>query len=196
MALLKLCCDKSRVCPNAILVLSFRTMPFATAEARAKYNKDYRARNRIRRSALRPTHDRVRHANRRAALYGVSGRITVEDVRAVLPVGVRCHWCGRSAEEIGATWPQSGRPRTIGIDHLAPLSEGGINERSNLVPSCHGCNSSKFRNDQPGRWSRDADSCLDCGTLEVPHLSRGLCGVCYGRRKRSGTLAERPKGTF
>lgn len=32
-----------------------------------------------------------------------------------------------------------------------------------------------------GRWSREHDLCVKCGTSECPHKGRGLCGRCYDR---------------
>lgn len=39
-----------------------------------------------------------------------------------------------------------------------------------------------------GRWSRNYDSCLDCGTTERRHFGYGYCTACYTRRYRSGGL--------
>src|SRR4030095_11407521 len=39
-------------------------------------------------------------------------------------------------------------------------------------------------------WSREYDSCVECGTTEQRHRSFGLCRRCYGRhaaRKHRGT---------
>lgn len=33
------------------------------------------------------------------------------------------------------------------IDHVVPISKGGIDETENLLPSCRHCNSSKHAND-------------------------------------------------
>ena len=37
------------------------------------------------------------------------------------------------------------------------------------------------------RWSRDRDSCRECGTKERPHMAHGLCRNCYerGRKQRN-----------
>lgn len=52
----------------------------------------------------------------------------------------RCHWCGQKI---------SGSPHA---DHLIPLSRGGTNTISNIVPSCATCNLSK--NDKlPHEWN-------------------------------------------
>lgn len=41
-----------------------------------------------------------------------------------------------------------------------------------------------------GRWGRGHDSCVDCGTTEIPYLARGMCRKCYHRhysRKARGS---------
>lgn len=115
-------------------------------------------------------YDRVRHANRRAALYGVAGRITIADVRAAKAAG-RCFYCKARTS--------TGKFKDLGIDHRIPLHAGGSNDRANLVACCHSCNASKFRGDRPGRWSREHDACQGCGTSERKHVARGLCNACY-----------------
>jgi HNH endonuclease len=40
-----------------------------------------------------------------------------------------------------------------------------------------------------GRWSRDHDACVECGTVERPHNARGLCGRCYARARAAQPLA-------
>jgi 5-methylcytosine-specific restriction endonuclease McrA len=46
--------------------------------------------------------------------------------------GWRCFYCGRKVNYV-----------TVTQDHLIPLSRGGTNWVSNLVPACRSCNSSK-----------------------------------------------------
>ncbi|NBW18808.1 MAG: HNH endonuclease, partial [Caulobacteraceae bacterium] len=41
-----------------------------------------------------------------------------------------CHWCGAPAQV---------------ADHLLPLSQGGTNEATNLVPACYRCNNARAR---------------------------------------------------
>lgn len=33
-------------------------------------------------------------------------------------------------------------------------------------------------------WSRKAERCVVCGTVDIPHYARGLCLRCYGRKMR------------
>lgn len=47
--------------------------------------------------------------------------------------GFRCHYCGRRA----------GPDVTLQLDHRIPVSAGGTNDRSNLVPACTACNQGK-----------------------------------------------------
>lgn len=144
-------------------------MPHKTAEARRAYMKTYKKKHP---EKFARDYDRVRHANRRAELYGVPGRVTIADVRAAKAPGV-CFYCGRTRG--------SGKFADLGIDHRVPLHAGGANERGNLVACCHSCNVSKFRGDRPGRWSRKHDRCQGCGTQERKHSARGLCNACYKR---------------
>jgi len=44
----------------------------------------------------------------------------------------KCHYCGRT---VGAG--------NLTMDHMVPLARGGRSTRSNLVPACKECNSSK-----------------------------------------------------
>ena len=150
-------------------------MPYKDPEKYKEYQRAYRRANAEQRAAERPDYDRSRHANQRAAAYGVQGRITVHDVRAVLAAG-KCFYCGSTER--------------LGIDHVKPLNEGGANEVSNLVACCHGCNSSKRRGDRPGRWSLLHDACIRCGTTERRHIARGMCSPCYqADRKATAKLA-------
>lgn len=70
--------------------------------------------------------------NRRARKKAADGEHTAEEFRAKLErYGGRCHWCRR---------PIRGTPHA---DHLIPLSRGGSNDISNIVPACAKCNLTK-----------------------------------------------------
>ena len=43
-----------------------------------------------------------------------------------------CHWCG-------GTFPKE----ELTMDHVVPITRGGLSSRGNLVPSCKECNSRK-----------------------------------------------------
>lgn len=50
----------------------------------------------------------------------------------------RCWYCGDQLEPFG------GHPHlSFHVDHVAPVSKGGLTEVGNLVPSCENCNPSK-----------------------------------------------------
>lgn len=106
------------------------------------------------------------HANRRAERWGVPGRLTTADVRAVLHDS-KCTYCGTDADRE--------------IDHRIPMAEGGPNVPSNLVPSCHSCNSAKSNGTSPTQWSIRWLACVECGTTDQRHEARGLCKRCWSR---------------
>lgn len=143
-------------------------MPHADHAARLAYSREYKRRNRYRFRARQRAYDCAKHANERAERYGCEGVLTTEEAVDLLAPNA-CHYCGTD--------------RMLGLDHVIPLSNGGLNRPANIVPSCQSCNSSKGRTDRPGRWSRDRDSCVDCGTAERPHFVHGRCARCYSRER-------------
>lgn len=156
--------------PEAVIA-----MPYKDPLVRLAYQQHYRENHREQRHSERPMHDRARHANRRAAMYGAPGRITVADVRSILHPGARCTYCGRTAEQL----PRFRGRFALGIDHVNPLHAGGPNTVENIAPCCHSCNASKYRADRPWRWSRTREACIGCGTTERKHTARGYCNACY-----------------
>ena len=156
------------------------SMPYASREQQIAYFRRYRQTHKEQKAQERPTHDRVSHANKRAQMAGDPGQITVTDVRAILTPDARCHYCGRSRSEV----PPFRGKEILGIDHVIPLHVGGPNTVENIVPCCHSCNASKHRSDRPGRWSREQDQCVGCGTTERKHITHGLCTTCYSRSRR------------
>ena len=46
--------------------------------------------------------------------------------------GLACVWCGSGLEDEGVT---------LSLDHVVPVSKGGLNNSKNLVTSCRKCNS-------------------------------------------------------
>ena len=94
---------------------SKRSIEF-TRKWQADHPNEYRE---IRRAACR------RRNHRRMVGPGVS----VEDYRSILSIyGGCCAYCGKSATT---------------MDHVTPLSRGGIHGPDNLVPACQSCNFSK-----------------------------------------------------
>jgi hypothetical protein len=43
-----------------------------------------------------------------------------------------------------------------------------------------------------GRWSRDYDCCIGCGTTDYKHNGHGLCGICSSKKRHRDTMAQRP----
>src|SRR5688500_17717862 len=89
-------------------------------------------------------------ANRPRLLSGrPAEKITTDDVVAVLTnARGRCTHCGSLAVERAPQHPDTRKPlpwahigRRIGsLDHIVPRIDGGTNTPSNLVWSCHWCN--------------------------------------------------------
>lgn len=150
-------------------------MPFKDPVAKAAYQRAYKERTRTSQRESRRMYDRAKHANQRAARYGCEGVLTTAEVRGVM-AAARCFYCGATER--------------LGIDHVVGLADGGLNRPENLVCCCHSCNASKWRGDQPGRWSRSRDACIDCHSDERRHLAGGLCTQCHRRRR---TEADRGK---
>lgn len=75
---------------------------------------------------------RVKDARKAARKAGAAiNDLTVEQWRwLVFLYGGYCAYCGR-------------QPKRIGLDHVVPLSRGGNNTLSNVVPVCRSCNSHK-----------------------------------------------------
>ncbi len=144
-------------------------MPHADPAARQAYNRDYKRANRDRYRRRQKSYDAAKHANERAAAFGVEGTLTPEDVEQVLSVGA-CHWCGVALGYF-----------TTVIDHVVALAKGGPNTPANLVPSCDPCNSRKADGTHPDRWAGDFDRCVDCGRTSVAHAAAGRCRTCYWR---------------
>jgi len=150
-------------------------MPHKDPKARREYMRGWRQRHADQLRKERKFIDAVRHANQRALKYGVSGKLTLADVREVLTDGT-CHYCGSDD--------------ALSLDHVKALHGGGPNIRSNIVACCRPCNISKWRGDRPWRWARDYDSCTKCGTTTIAHLSHGLCKPCYRRDRTEREFRE------
>lgn len=157
-------------------------MPQSDPVARREYMRQYKKNNPARTKIAAKFYDAAKHANQRADNFGVSGHLMTAQVRAILE-GSECHYCGSQVK--------------LGLDHVIPMSDGGPNVPSNIVPCCHSCNASKWRQDRPGRWSRKHDACVNCGTSDRPHLALGLCQSCHTRQRRQrefvalGGMSER-----
>ncbi len=142
-------------------------MPHKDLKLRQEYQREYRRLHADMRAARRPNDDRLKNANRRAAMYGAPGVLSLQDIRAVMAKS-SCHYCGGT--------------HLLGIDHVRPLTSGGTNTTDNLVVCCRSCNSSKYRSERPHLWSRVYSACCICGTNERKHCARGCCFRCYQAR--------------
>ena len=72
----------------------------------------------------------------RAKKRNAQGTFTAADWKAKLEYyGYRCRYCGIHKSETSEGWLEA--------DHAIPLSQGGTNFISNIVPACRSCNASK-----------------------------------------------------
>lgn len=65
--------------------------------------------------------------------------------------GSHCHWCGRAVRKARASL-KGPIPNDIAtLDHLEPVSKGGLTNTHNCVVACYACNTE--RGDMPAdRW--------------------------------------------
>ncbi len=102
------------------------------AESHAYYQRN-RARVDERNMRYTREHPDVRRAirsRRRALAAGAAGSFTAAEWRALVERhGARCAYCGGEGP--------------LEIEHRVPLSRGGTNDISNIVPACRGCNARK-----------------------------------------------------
>lgn len=79
---------------------------------------------------------RAKSHRRRARSLNAKGFFTANDWQQRLAYhGFKCVYCGVEKHETPEGW--------LSCDHMIPLSKGGQNWPSNLVPACRSCNSSK-----------------------------------------------------
>lgn len=71
---------------------------------------------------------RIRSQKRRAAFRKVFRDLTLEEASDIIQKGV-CYYCGNSGQ--------------MTLDHVVPISKGGPHTKTNIVPACSTCNSSK-----------------------------------------------------
>lgn len=88
----------------------------------------YRARNPEKHKAQH----RIHQYNRKAKIKATDDGTVTEDLLKVLYSDTICPYCLEYVEESERT-----------IEHVVPLSKGGLHSDSNLVMCCNGCNSSK-----------------------------------------------------
>lgn len=81
---------------------------------------------------------RVRDAGKTNLRQAVmdDGRVTPADIMSLyVKAQNRCVYCAR-------------RTRSFTIDHVTPISRGGLHTKDNLIPCCKSCNSSKGAKDE------------------------------------------------
>lgn len=96
------------------------------AENRAAY-----AESRKRYEAAHPEVMALKGTRRRACFASIVNDLTAQDIADVFAeFNHACAYCLRT-------------DRKLTVDHMEPVSKGGGNTRSNIVPACLSCNSSK-----------------------------------------------------
>jgi 5-methylcytosine-specific restriction endonuclease McrA len=89
--------------------------------------------NKCRDKHSRLRYSKVRDEKRRALLLAAEGSHTGQEWQEKFKrAGYMCHYCGKELYD-----------RNVTKDHIIPLSRGGSNYISNIVPACQPCNSSK-----------------------------------------------------
>lgn len=71
--------------------------------------------------------ERASNANYRVNHSSKIDKIDV--LNSLLRTAFKCHYCGENI-----------KPKTWNLDHVHPLSKGGLNKASNIIPSCRTCN--------------------------------------------------------
>lgn len=92
-------------------------------------NRPRQAEGRRRHRSRHPEAQRLYTARLRARRAGVASTLTVQEWQEIVGrFEARCAYCPAPFET---------------IDHVVPLTKGGANEASNVVPACKSCNSAK-----------------------------------------------------
>lgn len=113
------------------------------AEENPEYQANYYAENREKKLAYcskwakaNPDKYRAYRQRRRAKKRDAAGDFTAAEWKAKLEYyGYRCRYCGINKNDTPEGWLEA--------DHAIPLSRGGTNFISNIVPACKSCNCSK-----------------------------------------------------
>lgn len=87
-------------------------------------------------------HASAHSANMMAHRFGLSGRLTGDDVFDICHFSEwKCFYCGEVESAFRET--VSGKVHQLCVDHMTALSLGGANTLENVVPCCRRCNSRK-----------------------------------------------------
>ena len=106
-----------------------------------EWNKEWRKKNREK--------IKIRDMKRRAKKYASGGSFSVEDFQVCLlqhkikANQYYCHWCKRAMSR-----------NEITLDHVMPLTLGGIHTKENIVIACRSCNCSKGKK-HPDIWRKE-----------------------------------------
>ena len=99
-------------------------------------NKDRIAASKAAWCAANPDKVKAKRQRRRARKANAKGDFTAAQWKDRLAYhGYKCVYCGAEKHETPEGW--------LSCDHMIPLSKGGANWPSNLVPACRSCNCSK-----------------------------------------------------
>lgn len=83
----------------------------------------------------RKSSNRRKSEARRARTYGSFGS-AVDRIKVFESDGYRCHLCGKKTDKRRAV----PHPKAPTVDHIVPLSRGGVHEPSNCRTACFSCN--------------------------------------------------------
>lgn len=80
------------------------------------------------------SYDCTKRQKRRAAINNTACKATAKDVQIIIKKSKGlCYYCGKKDK--------------MTLDHVIPLSKGGLHEKANLVAACSHCNTSKGNRD-------------------------------------------------
>lgn len=125
----KRACDAKYYAANRDKVRVRRARYYAeNREKKKAYSAKYKRDN--------PEKRRANNQRYRAKKLNAPGTFTASDWKSKLEYyGYRCRYCGIHKSETNEGWLEA--------DHAIPLSRGGTNWISNIVPACKSCNCSK-----------------------------------------------------
>lgn len=161
-----------RYCPRCGAELSERhpNAVYCSTTCRQANNRELNA-DRIRERG------RFHQAARRAAAKGAGVvNFTLEEWEEhQAALGNECTYCGSTAAEV-ATWPvnKKGRGNKLEMDHIVPLSLGGIHALANLTPACPDCNQKKKKKRLLAEWAPPRLGGLPCYDPDRPYGSKYL----------------------
>lgn len=138
--------------------------------ARYRSDPEYREKQLERRRRSRqanPAREREIERARRNRELGARGSHTEVEWQAVLEqFGGRCAYCGSEGADTR--------------DHLRPLSGGGTDDISNIVPACRSCNSSKGNRTLAEWWAMGGGP-RGMGGVVLRQLSDSEWGLAWAR---------------